>query len=109
MEDLKELESMPPRGGRGDRLCLEKMAMLHGIDRGLTASRIEEQTVSDMNAAVDYMRGLSGIRPDRAGVIGFCRGGLAESAPEGVGCQPGSDSRPQGQKTVRPAGFGQAP
>ena len=35
----------------------------------------EEQTVSDMNAAVDYMRGLSGIRPDRVGVIGFCRGG----------------------------------
>ncbi len=35
----------------------------------------EEQTVSDMNAAVDYMRGLSGIRPDRVGVVGFCRGG----------------------------------
>ena len=35
----------------------------------------EQQTVSDMNAAVDYMRGLSGIRPDRVGVIGFCRGG----------------------------------
>ena len=35
----------------------------------------EEQTVSDMNAAVDYMRGLSGIRPDKVGVIGFCRGG----------------------------------
>ncbi len=35
----------------------------------------EEQTVSDMNAAVDYIRGLSGIRPDRVGVIGFCRGG----------------------------------
>ena len=35
----------------------------------------EEQTVADMNAAVDYMRGLSGIRPDKVGVIGFCRGG----------------------------------
>ena len=35
----------------------------------------EEQTVSDMNAAVDYMGGLSDIRPDRVGVIGFCRGG----------------------------------
>ena len=35
----------------------------------------EEQTVSDMNAAVDYMKGLPGIRPDRVGVIGFCRGG----------------------------------
>ena len=35
----------------------------------------EEQTVGDMNAAVDYMRGLSGVRPERVGVIGFCRGG----------------------------------
>ena len=35
----------------------------------------EEQTVSDMNAAVDYLRGLSGIRSDKVGVIGFCRGG----------------------------------
>ena len=35
----------------------------------------EEQTVSDMNAAVGYMRDLSDIRPDRVGVIGFCRGG----------------------------------
>ncbi len=41
MEDLKELESMPPRGGRGDPLCdLERMAMLHGADRGLSAARI---------------------------------------------------------------------
>ena len=35
----------------------------------------EEQTVSDMNAAVEYLGGLPGIRPDRVGVIGFCRGG----------------------------------
>ena len=35
----------------------------------------EAETVGDMNAAVDYMRGLSGVRPERVGVIGFCRGG----------------------------------
>ena len=47
------------------------------IDAAKTAQGAmpEQQTVSDMNAAVDYMRGLSGIRPDRVGVIGFCRGG----------------------------------
>ncbi len=47
------------------------------IDAAKTAqgAMSEQQTVSDMNAAVDYMRGLSGIRPDRVGVIGFCRGG----------------------------------
>lgn len=39
MDDLKLLESMPPRGK--NRLSnLERMAMLHGIDRGLSPSRI---------------------------------------------------------------------
>jgi len=47
------------------------------IDAAKVAQRAmpEEQTVSDMNTAVDYLRDLSGSRPDRVGVIGFCRGG----------------------------------
>ena len=41
MEDLKLLESQAPRGGRGDPLSdLERMAMLHGLDCGLTPARI---------------------------------------------------------------------
>ena len=73
------------------RLALEGYAALaldllgrHGgtpsfpdIDAAKAAQKAmpEEQTVSDMNAAVDYMKGLSGIRPNRVGVMGFCRGG----------------------------------
>ena len=41
MEDLKLLESQAPRGGRGDPLSdLERMAMLQGLDCGLTPARI---------------------------------------------------------------------
>ncbi len=41
MDDLKELESLPPRTGGGDRLCdLERMAILHGMECGMSPSRI---------------------------------------------------------------------
>ncbi len=41
MEDLKELELMPPRSRNGDRLTdLDKLAILHGMDLGMPMVKI---------------------------------------------------------------------
>ena len=59
MEDLKELESMPPRSGRGDPLCaLERMAMLHGIYRGLTPVRIGAIWKMSPSTVKTFRRGI---------------------------------------------------
>ncbi len=34
-----------------------------------------ERNIKDLNAAVEYLRGLPQVRPDRVGVTGFCFGG----------------------------------
>ncbi len=50
MEDLKELEQMPPRSRKGDRLsALEKLAMLHGFDLGMPMVKIAARwTISEI-------------------------------------------------------------
>ncbi len=50
MEDLKELEQMPPRSHNGDRLsALEKLAMLHGFDLGMPMVKIAARwTISEI-------------------------------------------------------------
>jgi len=35
----------------------------------------QEQFLEDLNASVEYLQGLSHVRPDRVGVTGFCFGG----------------------------------
>ena len=59
MDDLKELESMPPRTGYGDRMSdLERMAMLHGIDLGMRVGRIAVRWKMSKSSVQRFKRGL---------------------------------------------------
>ena len=59
MDDLKELESMPPRTGYGDRLSdLERMAMLHGMDLGMPVGRIAARWKMSKSSVQRFKRSI---------------------------------------------------
>ncbi len=59
MDDLKELSSMPSKGS--DRICdLERMAMLHGIDCGMSVDRIAGIWRISKSSVQRFKRGLYG-------------------------------------------------
>ncbi len=66
---------------------------------GILARASRERVVEDMNAGLDYLRGLSYVQRDRLGAIGFCFGGgmvwlLAVSNPELKAAVPFYGPRP---------------
>ena len=66
---------------------------------GILARAPRERVVEDMNAGLDYLRGLSYVQRDRLGAIGFCFGGgmvwlLAASNPELKAAVPFYGPRP---------------
>ena len=56
------------RGGTGD---FTDSNQARDALRGIA----QEDFVADLDASVDYLQGLSHVRPDRVGVTGFCFGG----------------------------------